>query len=181
METLGQFGPISVLPNQQVTGTFNLNRIKSLNRNSKHCVSDEKYSYTECLNNYVRREADCNIDVFSNEYNCNYEGLRNLYNTLTEIKTLTKSNITETTGCLPKCRTHRYQWSLSDKEDATWRKDWISSFYLSSETTTYQQSVENYSYDEQVHISGSVLSPFLHYRILLGPSEATSACSWAGQ
>ena len=165
METLGQFGPITVLPNQQVTGTFVLNRVKSLDRRNKPCESKKGYSYTECLNNYVSRAAKCKIDVFSNKYNCNDEELKKLYDTLNEIKILTKSNITETTGCLPKCRTHRYQWSLSDKEDATWRKDWISSFYLSSETTTYQQSVENYSYDDQVFTKILLRSHYGHYKL----------------
>ena len=32
------------------------------------------------------------------------------------------------------------------------RKDWISSFYLSTKTTTNRKSVETYSYDEQVNI-----------------------------
>ena len=57
-------------------------------------------------------------------------------------------------GCFPKCttRTHVYnfQEKINGKNDIfEMRKDWISSFYLFTRTTTNYTSVESYSYDEQ--------------------------------
>ena len=42
------------------------------------------------------------------------------------------------------------KFDLKDEIDVTWRKDWVSSFYLSTDSTTYQISTEYYSYDLQV-------------------------------
>ena len=56
------------------------------------------------------------------------------------------------TGCLPKCTINRYKFqdrADGQKDVFEMRKDWISSFYLSTRTTTNHTSVETYSYDEQ--------------------------------
>ena len=152
MDTFGQWGPISVLPNYETTGIFTINRIKSLNRQNKNCNSNEEYSYTECLRRYVTRTSNCSIDILANTYNCTSEGLVKLLDTLNELKTMTKYDTSKTTGCLQKCTVLKYTYQSKNVEEATWRKDWLSSFYLSSRTTTYHTSEENYSYDEQVHI-----------------------------
>ena len=178
---MGQFGPITLLPEREMTGTFTVKKVQKLNRPGHHCQPDDHYSFTDCLRSFVTRTSSCSIDILANKYNCTSEGLVKLLDTLNELKTMTKYDTSKTTGCLQKCTVLKYTYQYKNVEEATWRRDWLSSFYLSSRTTTYHTSEENYSYDEQVHISGSVLSPFLHYRILLGPSEATSACSWAGQ
>ena len=64
---------------------------------------------------------------------------------------MTKYDTSKITGCLQKCSVHKYTFESKNVEKATWRKDWLSSFYLSSRTTTYHISEENYSYDDQVH------------------------------
>ena len=62
-------------------------------------------------------------------------------------------DIIKKTGCKPKCNTQKYDFHITNDEDITnMRKDWISSFYLSTKTTTNLKSVETYSYDEQVNI-----------------------------
>ena len=66
------------------------------------------------------------------------------------IKSASETETMKMTGCLPKCTIHHYNFHQTSVEDAKWRKDWISSFYLSTKTTTYLHSEENYSYDEQV-------------------------------
>ena len=150
MESVGQFGPIIVRPGHQTTGTFTLNNITNLDKSSKHCISDSNYSYNQCLRKYVFDHSSCNIDLIKNEFDCTENGLKLFYNTLIELRSSTRKNITKTTGCFPKCVTSKYNFELKETEKAEWKRDWISSFYLSSETTTYEKSIESYSYDEQV-------------------------------
>ena len=150
METLGQFGPIEVLPRDQVTGTFSLNKIQSLDKSDKHCESDPGYSYTQCLMDFATTISDCSVDVFANDHNCTSQGLDALIQTLVDIKSSTKKDIVQMTGCNPKCEIYKYKFHLKQETDVTWKKKWVSSFYLSAETTTYQVSMENYSYDIQV-------------------------------
>ena len=152
MFPLGQFGPITVWPNREVEGTFTVESFKSLNKASQPCESGDQYSYNECLRRYVTRTTNCSIDILANTYNCTSEGLVKLLDTLTELKTMTKYDTSKITGCLQKCSVHKYTFESKNVEKATWRKDWLSSFYLSSRTTTYHTSEENYSYDDQVHI-----------------------------
>ena len=151
MNAFGQFGPISVLPFEEVTGTFTESRIKSLNKPKQPCEPDNQYSYNECLRSYVTDASNCSVDVLSNIFNCTSEGLLKLFNILNMIKSSSETDTMKTTGCLPKCTIHNYNFHKSNVEDAKWKKEWISSFYLSTKTTTYPQSEENYSYDDQVH------------------------------
>ena len=155
MDYFGQYGPISVMPDREVTGTFTMKTIKRLRRPT--CESSEQYSYNGCLRSYVQRSTNCSIDVFSNKYNCTSERLANLFVTLDKLKLFTKRTTAKITGCLPKCTSNKYSFTLSKEEDSTlWRKDWISSFYLSSKTTRETTVEQNYSYDEQVELQADV-------------------------
>ena len=150
METLGQFGPIEVLPRDQVSGTFSLNRIKNLDKDGKHCQADPSYSYTKCLMDYARDISDCSVDVLANDFNCTSNGLNFLIRSLSKIRTSTRKEIVKMTGCKPKCEIFKYNFHLKQETDVTWKREWLSSFYLLAETTAYQMSMENYSYDAQV-------------------------------
>ena len=150
MGALGQFGPISILPYKEVMGTFTVSQKKSLAAASQPCEADDQYSFTDCLSSYVTRIANCSVDIIRKRFNCTSEGLVKLFDTLNRIKLSTKRNVTNISGCLPKCTTLNYNFQLKEEEDVTWRKDWISAFYLSSETTSFTKSEENYTYDEQV-------------------------------
>ena len=153
MDTFGQYGPISITPNKEISGIFTVNKMNSLNKPNEPCEPDEKYSFNACLWSYVTRITNCSINALSNKFNCTSEGLLKMYHTLNDIKFATKWNISKNTGCLPKCTTNTYMFHLDLDEDVTWRKDWISSFYLSSMTTTYPTIAEYFSYDEQVLFS----------------------------
>ena len=150
MDTLGQFGPVSVLPDREVSGTFTVNTIKALDRPGHHCESDEAYSYTACLRSYVTRTANCSMDLLAKESNCTPRGVHQMYQILNEIKLSSKKTTIKMTGCLPKCITRNYHFLEGNNENATWSKEWISSFYLSTLTTVDSISEESYSYDEQV-------------------------------
>ena len=150
MEGLGQFGPIIVRPGYQITGTFTLNKLTNLDKKEKPCISDDKYSYNQCLRKYVLGISSCSINLPFNNYKCTQKGLELLYGTLMELRYATITNISRTTGCLPKCGINKYDFVLKEREKVTWKKNWIASFYLSSETTTYQTSLESFSYEIQV-------------------------------
>ena len=173
METLGQFGPIEVLPRDQITGTFSLNRIRNLDKDDKHCKADPAYSYTECLMDYAKEKSDCSVDVFANDFNCTSDGLYALIKTLEKIRTLTKKEIVKMTGCYPKCEIYKYNFHLKQETDVKWKKEWLSSFYLSAETTTYQMSMENYSYDAQVRIA-----KFRKHFPLISPHSGSDRVHW---
>ena len=150
MDALGQFGPISVPTNKEVTGTFTVTRYKHLVDN---CDPDDQYSYTDCLRTYVARETNCSVDWlghFEEKPTCNTQGLVKMRRMLNEIKTSSTRNIIKQTGCMPKCTILHYKFEPQDSADSDWRKEWISSFYLSARTTAYSNSEDHYSYDEQV-------------------------------
>ena len=155
METYGQFGPIVVYPRKQVTGTFTLNKIQNLDKSERQCSSDSSYSYRDCLMEFAKKKSNCSIDVFKNNFNCSSFGLDVFIGTLMRLRgsTTTEKDIVFETGCLPKCHTHKYKFHLKDETDVTWRRDWVSSFYLSTDTTVHLMSTENYSYDTQVRLT----------------------------
>ena len=163
METLGQFGHINILPNREVTGTFSVETKDNINKESQPCNAEIQYSYTDCLRNYVNRISKCNFDIISNTFNnCSSNALVKLNDTLNELKYSTKMDIIAKTGCKPKCNIQKYDFHITYDEDITnMRKEWISSFYLSTKTTTNLKSVETYSYDEQVNIKTQINVNFI--------------------
>ena len=151
---MGQFGHINILPNTEVTGTFSVETKDKINKESQPCNAEIQYSYTDCLRSYVNRITKCNFDILSNTFNnCSSNALVKINDTLNELKYSTKMDIIAKTGCKPKCNIQKYDFHITNDEDITnMRKEWISSFYLSTKTTTNLKLVETYSYDEQVNI-----------------------------
>ena len=162
MDTVGQFGPISVLPNEEVKGIFTVTKVTKLEKPNQPCELDPKYSYTDCLQSYVKRTTKCSVDLLTDNFNCTSDGFIKLFNTLNRIKVSAKQDIIKNTGCLPKCTTFNYYFHSSSVEKVTWKKDWIASFYLSTRSTSYPRSVENYSYDEQVDVYYIYINISLH-------------------
>ena len=150
MEAFGQFGPIVIHPRKQVTGTFKLNKLQNLNKIERPCESNPSYSYRNCLMELAEKISNCSIEVFTNRFNCSLTGLDSLIATLTSLRGSAENDVVFNTGCVPKCQNLQYKFNLKDEIDVTWRKDWVSSFYLSTDSTSYQISTEYYSYDQQV-------------------------------
>ena len=150
MKTFGQFGPIVVHPRKQVTGTFTLNKMQNIDKLERPCVSDPSYSYRDCLMELVKKRSNCSIEVFTNKFNCSSTGFDHLVETLINLRGSSENDVVFDTGCVPKCQNNKYKFYLTDYEDVTWRKDWVSSFYLSTDSTSFQVSTEQYSYDAQV-------------------------------
>ena len=147
METFGQFGPIVIHPRKQVTGKFKLNKLQNINKIERPCESDPTYSYRNCLMELAEKNSNCSIKVFTNKFNCSSTGLDSLIAILTSLRGSAENDVVFDTGCVPKCQNLQYKFDLKDETDVTWRKDWVSSFYLSTDSTTYQISTEYYSYD----------------------------------
>ena len=171
MKTLGQFGHINILPNREVTGTFSVQTKDNINKESQPCNSGNQYSYTNCLRSYIGRITKCNFDILSNTFNnCSSNTLLKLNDTLNELKYSTKMDIIKKTGCKPKCNIQKYDFHITNDEDITnMRKEWISSFYLSTKTTINPTSVETYSYDEQVAVIMRIKFYHVYYRTSLEP------------
>ena len=150
MLNFGQYGPIVIHPRKQVIGTFQLNKLQNIDKSERQCVSNPSYSYRDCLMELAKKISNCSIEVFKNRSNCSLAGLDSLVETLTNLRGSAEKDVVFDTGCFPKCQKRLYKFSLKDETDVTWRKDWVSSFYLSTDSTTYQMSTEYYSYDIQV-------------------------------
>ena len=155
METFGQVGPIIVHPRKQVTGTFKLIKRQNIDKIERPCVSNPSYNYRDCLMELSKRVSNCSIEVFKNRFNCSLTGLDSLIETLTKLRGSSENNNLDT-ECLPKCQNNQYKFNLKDETDVIWRKDWVSSFYLSTDSTSYQKSTEYYSYDTQERLSTNI-------------------------
>ena len=150
MESFGQFGPIVVHPRKQVTGTFTLNKMRNIDKLERPCVSNPSYSYRDCLMELAKKRSNCSIELFKNKVTCSSNGFDHLVKRLKNLRVSSENDAVFNTGCVPKCQNNRYKFYLKDEIDVTWRKDWVSSFYLSTDSTTVQLLTEQYSYDAQV-------------------------------
>ena len=170
METFGQFGPIVIHPRKQVTGKFKLNKLQNINKIERPCESDPTYSYRNCLMELAEKNSNCSIKVFTNKFNCSSTGLDSLIAILTSLRGSAENDVVFDTGCVPKCQNLQYKFDLKDETDVTWRKDWVSSFYLSTDSTTYQISTEYYSYDLPVSGLSTKIQALQSSDIRAGPN-----------
>ena len=159
MQDLGQSDVIQVRPHTEIVGSFSLREISSLHKTSNPCNSGQDYSFTECLRSFAATESQCFLDLsFSNisrnRERCPTENLMKLFNILLWIKKVPWQDLTQTTGCIQKCFIRKYHFELLSSEGVKWSKHWISSFYLSAETTNRELAIESYSYDVQVQFKG---------------------------
>ena len=160
MQDLGQSNVIEVRPNTEVVGVFSLREVSSLD-SSRPCNSQQEYSLTLCLSSYAQTQSACSLDITfsnisSNRERCPTENLMKLFNLLLWIKKSSWQDLANTTGCRSKCHFRKYKFDLISSENVKWRKDWISSFYLSAETTNRELAIESYSYDVQVQFKGKM-------------------------
>ena len=90
-----------------------------------------------------------------------------LFNILLWIKKTSWQDLVQTTGCISKCFIRKYEFEFMSSENVKWSNDWISSFYLSAETTNHEVAIESYSYDVQVELREKNIS-HLELNILPG-------------
>jgi len=156
MAALGQSEKIILEKDTEMEGSFMLSRVQRLNKASAPCTVDPKTSLTSCLKQYVIRQVGCELDFLgdnlkeekslsdgvkdiSSENGVEVEKnaacftnnrLNALYSIFIWMKRSSWQEVSNTTGCLPRCSHTRYTWKQRKKSKVDWRTNWVSSFYL---------------------------------------------------
>ena len=169
MKNIGQSGPFTLDLDVQVEATFTRKKIKSLVKKGRKCSEDIKYSFTQCLQDYLQKTSDCYISWFSNNREkCRKADLVEYTKLLNWAKQASWNDLSSESGCLPKCEISQFFLDTSVVENIDWKTKWISSFFLGPASRSYEEAVEYLSYDIQDLVGdvGGYLGLFLGWSLM---------------
>ena len=136
------------------------------------CTDTIDYSYTSCLFEYIQDTIQCKINwnlTTNDPLQCPMDfDLKEYLDLLLFLQHSSIKNITEVTGCLPKCKYTYYKYKEQENEIIDWKTDWISSFYLMPTSSDITKAAEQYEYGVSDLFSdfGSYLGLFLGWSLL---------------
>ena len=153
---VGQSDEIKLNKNVELEGSYSVTKFEVLNLKDYPCNEDNNFSLTKCLDDFVAKESGCSFNWFSNSSNCFTPAkLKINYQKLIWIKQTPWQTVVSQSGCLPKCKYIKYEFIPKKKTGVTWKKSWVSSFYLHPSSTQEKGSIQYLAYDEQ-NILGDV-------------------------
>ena len=178
MTPFGQPKSISLSHNTELNIMFQLKEVHSLNTKKNPCKKMKNYSFTKCLQEYVRKETNCKIEFFSKEKDntphCKKKEFNLYFHMLTNLKHDSLSEVQKRSGCYPKCKVVHYFYDV-EKSIMTWKTNYSSQVFLEPKSNVVKIASEYYEFDTNDLISsvGGNLGLFLGWS-LLSISEALS-------
>ena len=112
---LGQTEAIYLRTDTHFEGNFQLINRRVLNTPARPCVEDERFSFTECMMEFIARRVGCHLDWVGTRTLPQYPPCRSLQELerysllLEEVENLSWARLTEESGCYGKCRYKEYR------------------------------------------------------------------------
>ena len=127
------------------------------------CVHKQDYKFTECLRDHIHKTSNCFLPG-----KCSGPAFAAFFNLLVWSQEASLKNLTQSSGCLPKCSYLSYQFLQQSSVGVGWHRAWLSSFYLSPSSPSMEEVVESFLYDSSSVVGdlGSYLGLFLGWSIL---------------
>jgi len=203
MAALGQSEKIILEKDTEMEGSFMLSRVRRLHKGSAPCTEETSTSLTSCIKKYLTHQVGCDLDLLGQKRH-NEESLteargknqeeaadgkgeacftnprlKTLYSLFIWMKRSSWQEVSNTTGCLPRCSHIRYTWKLRKRGKVDWRTNWVSSFYLEPRSAHEEESVEYLTYDQQAMVGdlGGYLGLFLGWSLYSLLAEVGSTLS----
>ena len=151
--------------------SFSLKEVNTLSSIDNPCITDEEYSFTDCLEKYAKKKSNCSINFFGSKQSgqdfCNVSGLKLYMKILKYLKQEEISKIKKQTGCNPKCKIMQYSYEKKVQK-IDWHTNWRAEVYIQPESSVVDYSDEHYSFDMNDLISsvGGNLGLFLGWSFL---------------
>ena len=170
MITFGQPDPLTLFNNSELQIVFSLKVTEKLSTDAKPCVLDPNYSFSKCLQDYVTRKTNCNVDFlakYEQNSTCSGKSFDLFFKELIKLKQEKISHVQKDSGCYPKCKTLHFSYQKNDKV-INWRPKWTSEVYIQPKSSVVEYSKEFYSFDLNDLISsvGGNLGLFLGWSLL---------------
>ena len=178
MTTFGQPNSISIMSNTELNIFFQRKEVNLLNTKKDPCIEKKDYSFTKCLQEYVRKETNCNLEFFTKKkvrtFDCKKEDFFLFFGLLTKLKQDSLLKVQKRSGCHPKCKSVHYFYDV-EKSIMTWKSNYSSQVFVEPLSDVVEVSSEYYEFDRNDLISsvGGNLGLFLGWS-LLSITEALS-------
>ena len=170
MFAFGQPDRLTLFNNSEMQIIFSSKVTEKLSTEAKPCVLDSKYSFSQCLREYVVKKTDCRIDFlvnFDQNKSCVGDSFHYFFEELIKMKQEKISKVQKDSGCFPKCKTLHFSYQKNEKA-ITWRPNWTSVVYVQPKSAVVEYSKEYYSFDINDLMSsvGGSLGLFLGWSLL---------------
>ena len=171
MTPIGQPNSLSLMHNTELNIMFQQKEVHSLSTKKDPCIKKENYSFTQCLQEYVRKETNCEIEFFSKLKDktplCKKKEFDLYFHMLTNLKHDPLSDVQKRSGCYPKCKAVHYFYEL-EKNILTWKTNYTSQVFIEPQSNVVEVASEYYEFDTNDLISsvGGNLGLFLGWSLL---------------
>jgi len=141
-------------------GSFEVRQKTLLDKENIPCSKDPRFSFQGCVLAWVGRQAGCNLDWFSPSPLASLptctelEDITNYQEALNMALLARWLQLSEMTGCVPRCAVRSFSLVEKSMESATWARNWSSSFYLDVKTSSFIHQSEFFAFDEGELASG---------------------------
>ena len=170
MHKVGQPDKIVLELDTEMEVSFSQHQKTVRPRTDRKCEEDSSYSFTSCLNSFIKSKTNCRVNWFDDEKDddCSDENLGEYVNMLIRMKDIPLLRLSEETGCYQKCKIMEYNYQVKSVKKVDWATNWTSSFYLQPLSSSYEVSEEFYSYDDGDLVGdvGGYLGLFLGWSLL---------------
>ena len=169
---LGQTEKIVLKGNTEITGNFDIQHKERMSEGK--CESNAKYSFTDCVLNYLSRTVGCMLGSIDQKNNMNKTPCSKLDQILKykelmiSLQEKTFAQLSETTKCPLNCEIKSFTFYERERKEEKWPKNWTSSFYLRALDTSQIKSTERLSYSLNKLMSdvGGILGLSLGWSVL---------------
>ena len=183
MNMIGQSEGIRLGTKMEIIGQFQYGKLEMINKDDT-CTHDKDYSFTRCILNFIERETRCVInwnEPTSDKDTCSQNiDLRKYKDLFDFIKLSSSSNLSQVTGCKPKCKQTTYKYIEEEKGPLN-NSQWVSSMYLLPQEATTTHVTEKYEFGLSNLIAdfGSYIGLFLGWSFLSMSSDIPVWIVWA--
>ena len=136
---------------------------------NKPCSKNTSFSFTKCMQKFVKQKSGCDIDLLSDtDDKCTTNAFVQYASILGITVNSSLTNLISLSRCLPKCIIWKFDVVSEKKTNIDWLVEYNSSFYLNLQAPKYLNIEEQFEYSMLNFTSdfGSFLGLFLGWSCL---------------
>ena len=172
LEMIGQSERLRINPKEVLGGVFQVREIQYISKRGRPCNQEPSYSFTQCLKNYIRSVARCQLWIWKDDQEhppcLTIDDFQVYKGEMDWILKAKPSDIIAKTRCFPKCKIREFVFTTTSKSKVSEGAAWHGEFQLGVKLSSYEDYEEYFVFGFQDFITslGGFLGLFLGWSLL---------------